>query len=272
MLVRTKEELRERLAELPGTRGLVMTMGALHDGHLRLVNAAREQCDHVIVSIYVNPLQFGPDEDFDAYPRTLQADLELLGDVDLVFAPSDEEMYGDGPLVRIDPGPMATRYEGTTRPTHFAGVAQVVTKVINLVRPDRAFFGQKDAQQLALVRLLNRDLDLGADIVGVPIVREPSGLALSSRNSYLDAKQKEQALALHEALVAARQAGAAGAKASEVERVLRERLEAAPGVTVDYGAVVDPVTFGPAGQSALAIVAAWVGSTRLIDNMEVTCG
>lgn len=272
MLVKTKKELRERLAQLPGSIGLVMTMGALHAGHMKLVAQARKECDHVVVSIYVNPLQFGPGEDFDAYPRTLEADLDLLGDVDLVFAPSDEEMYGSGPLVRVDPGEMAQKFEGTTRPTHFAGVAQVVTKVINLVRPDKAFFGQKDAQQLALVRLLNRDLDLGTEIVSVPIARSEAGLALSSRNSYLSEEEKTQALALHDALVAAREEGAAGASAAEVEDHLRRRLEEAPGVKLDYAAVVDPVTFGAPGRHGLAIVAAWVGPTRLIDNLEVTCG
>ncbi|MDO5722786.1 MAG: pantoate--beta-alanine ligase [Flaviflexus sp.] len=272
MLVRTKQELREEVARLTGSIGLVMTMGALHEGHLNLVRRAREECEHVVVSIYVNPLQFGPGEDFDAYPRTLEADLELLGDVDIVFAPSDEEMYGSGPLVRIDPGELAGKFEGKTRPTHFAGVAQVVTKVINLVRPDKAFFGQKDAQQLALVRLLNRELDLGTEIVAVPIARSESGLALSSRNSYLSEEEQERALALHEALLEARAEGAAGASAEQVEENLRQRLSAAPGVQLDYAAVVDPVTFGPAGTAGLAIVAAWVGPTRLIDNMEVTCG
>ena len=159
-LIRTKSELRGALDQLSGSVALVMTMGALHEGHLSLVRAAKEAADHVVVSVFVNPLQFGPDEDFDSYPRQLDADIALLDTVgvDLVFAPEESEMYPREPLVRIDPGPIATVYEGETRPIHFAGVLQVVHKVLNLVRPDVAFFGQKDAQQLALIRTMVADL------------------------------------------------------------------------------------------------------------------
>lgn len=271
-LVRTKAELRAALDDLTGRRALVMTMGALHAGHLALVEAARANADHVVVSIYVNPLQFGPNEDFAAYPRDLEADLALLdGRADVVFAPSDAEMYPDQPLVRLDPGPVATVLEGATRPGHFAGVLQVVNKVMNLVHPDVAVFGQKDAQQLALVRTMVRDLDLGIEILPVPIVRDPDGLARSSRNSYLTAQQRAQALALSHALAAGSRAAAGGPAAtlSAAESVLADAV----GVRKDYLVLVDPLTFQPVVEGAragLLAVAAWVGSTRLIDNLEVT--
>ena len=273
-VVSTKKELIEALP-LTGSVGLVMTMGALHAGHRQLVDAARKENETVVVSIYVNPLQFAPGEDFDTYPRNLAQDLELLGDVDIVFAPTDEEMYPREPLVRVNPGEVATRFEGKTRPTHFAGVLQVVAKVLNLVRPDRAYFGQKDAQQLALVRTMVADLDMRTNIVAVPIVREESGLALSSRNAYLSTGERNLALALVGSLRAAREAAAAGASPEETEKVLSEALEAAEGVAVDYATIVSPDTFQRVSSNAkqgLGIVAARVGPTRLIDNMEVTFG
>lgn len=273
-VVSTKKELIEALP-LTGSVGLVMTMGALHAGHRQLVDAARKENETVVVSIYVNPLQFAPGEDFDTYPRNLAQDLELLGDVDIVFAPTDEEMYPREPLVRVNPGEVATRFEGKTRPTHFAGVLQVVAKVLNLVRPDRAYFGQKDAQQLALVRTMVADLDMRTNIVAVPIVREESGLALSSRNAYLSTDERNLALALVGSLRAAREAAAAGASPEETEKVLSEALEAAEGVAVDYATIVNPDTFQRVSSNAkqgLGIVAARVGPTRLIDNMEVTFG
>ncbi|WP_228201425.1 pantoate--beta-alanine ligase [Flaviflexus ciconiae] len=273
-VVSTKKELIEALP-LTGSVGLVMTMGALHAGHRQLVDAARKENETVVVSIYVNPLQFAPGEDFDTYPRNLAQDLELLGDVDIVFAPTDEEMYPREPLVRVNPGEVATRFEGKTRPTHFAGVLQVVAKVLNLVRPDRAYFGQKDAQQLALVRTMVADLDMRTNIVAVPIVREESGLALSSRNAYLSTEERNLALALVGSLRAAREAAAAGASPEETEKVLSEALEAAEGVAVDYATIVNPDTFQRVSSNAkqgLGIVAARVGPTRLIDNMEVTFG
>lgn len=272
-LVTTKQELVERVRVAEGSIGLVMTMGALHEGHRRLVDAARAECETVVVSIYVNPLQFAPGEDFDAYPRDLEKDLAMLEDVDIVFAPSDEEMYGRAPLVTINPGDVATRYEGRTRPTHFAGVLQVVAKVLNLVRPDRAYFGQKDAQQLALVTTMVADLDMGVDIVGVPIVRDTDGLALSSRNAYLSTEERTAALALVRALTSARDAAPGGPEAAQA--ALTESLEAADGVDVDYATIVDAGTFLGVSSNArrgLAIVAARVGATRLIDNMEVSFG
>ncbi len=273
-VVHTKEELRDALDEQGGNRALVMTMGALHEGHLSLVRAARARAHTVVVSIYVNPLQFAPGEDFEAYPRDLEADVALLEQVgvEIVFAPSDETLYPREPLVRIDPGSVATRYEGCTRPTHFAGVLQIVNKVMNLVRPDLAFFGQKDAQQLALIRTMVDDLNLDVEIVPVPIVREESGLALSSRNLYLSEEERIEALALSQALGVGRDAAAHGGDPSQALAAATRVLEEAPGVRVDYVDLVDPSTFLPVEEGAttgLLIVAAWVGSTRLIDNLEV---
>lgn len=300
-LVRTRAELHAALAELPGSRALVMTMGALHEGHLTLVAAARELADHVVASVYVNPLQFGPHEDFDAYPRDLDADLALLraAGVAVVYAPDDAEMYPGWParpLVTVDPGPVAAQYEGRTRPGHFAGVLQVVAKVISLVRPDVSVFGQKDAQQLALVRTLVRDLDLPGTVHAVPISRDTDGLARSSRNTYLSAAERGQALALSRALRAGEQAAAAGVDAAGVLDAARAVLDAAAGVDVDYLALVDPVTFEQVGAvargarapgaevpgsvarvaaapgkiEAVLAVAAGVGTTRLIDNVPLT--
>ncbi len=253
ILTRTKEELAAALAALEGDTALVMTMGALHDGHMSLVRAAREVADNVVVSIYVNPLQFAPNEDFDAYPRTLEADMELLDavGVEVVFAPSDEAMYPRDPLVLIEPGPMATVYEGATRPTHFAGVLMVVHKVMNLVRPRYAFFGQKDAQQLALIRTMVADLDMPVEIRAVPIRRDVDGLALSSRNSYLSETERIEALALSQALSLGADRARAGGTPAEVLEAARTYLGKAPGVRVDYLALVDPQTFVPlAGDDA----------------------
>lgn len=286
---RTKAELRAALATLPGTKALVMTMGALHEGHLALVAEARRRAEHVIVSIYVNPLQFGPNEDFAAYPRDLAADLALLGDVDLVFAPTDEEMYPREPLVRIDPGPVATVLEGATRPGHFAGVLQVVAKVLIAVGPDYAMFGQKDAQQLALISTMVADLDIPVEIVPVPIVRDADGVARSSRNAYLSPEEREHARALSQALRAGASlverrvrpgvetTGTDGFNSlrSTHESVLtaaRAVLDSAPGVRLDYLVLVDPTTFtelAPGATRGLLAVAAWVGTTRLIDNTIV---
>ncbi|WP_251839014.1 pantoate--beta-alanine ligase [Oceanitalea stevensii] len=271
MLVRTRADLREVLDRQRGTRAVVMTMGALHEGHLDLVREARRRADHVVVTIFVNPLQFAPGEDLDAYPRDLEADLAKLAEVgaDVVFAPDPETMYPNGdPRVRVEPGPLAAVLEGATRPTHFAGVLTVVLKLLHLTRPHVALFGQKDAQQLALVRAMVRDLDVDVEVVGVPIRREPDGLAMSSRNAYLSGTDRAAALALSGALDAAR--GAAGAGAEQVLAAARERLVAEPGVRLDYLELVDPETMEavPADASgpALLVVAAWVGTTRLIDN------
>jgi pantoate--beta-alanine ligase len=283
-LVRTREQLAAVLAE-PGRpageparprRAVVMTMGALHEGHLALVRAARERADQVVVTIFVNPLQFGPTEDLDRYPRDLDGDLALLAraGADLVFAPDVAEMYPAGdPVVRVSAGALGTRLEGAHRPGHFDGVLTVVLKLLHLVRPDVALFGQKDAQQLMAVRRMVADLDVPVEVVGVPTVRDADGLALSSRNAYLDAEQRTAALALSRGLRAARTAAGAGAAAPEVRDAAADVLAAQEGVVVDYVALVDDTaTDVPAdhvGPAVLA-VAARVGSTRLIDNVVLT--
>ena len=279
----TKAELAAALAVRPGRRAVVMTMGALHEGHLTLVRRARELADVVVVTDFVNPLQFGPGEDYEAYPRDLAADVELLrGEgVDVVFAPSVEEMYPREPLVRVDPGEVATQYEGVTRPTHFAGVVQVVLKLLHLTGPDYAIFGEKDAQQLALIKAMVDDLDVPVQIVGVPIARAEDGVALSSRNTYLSAEEREQARALSASLRAAQQAIAAvpadhperaSACAAAATEAARTFLEDAPGVRVDYCAAVDARTYYPPTPETaelIVAVAAWLGTTRLIDNCRV---
>lgn len=298
-LARSRDDLAAALAVDDRTgapRAVAMTMGALHQGHFDLVTEAARLVGPggtVVVTIFVNPLQFAAGEDLEAYPRTLEADVEglvsilrapdgedalIVGRL-IVFAPTPEVMYPDGdPAVRVDPGPIATVLEGATRPTHFAGVLQVVHKVLNLVRPDMAFFGQKDAQQLALVRTMVADLDMPVEIRAVPIERDVDGLALSSRNSYLSATQRIEALALSQALVLGKDAAAHGLPAAGVREVALRYLAEAPGVRLDYLALVDPQTFqeigpdegaAPAVRSALLAVAAWVGPTRLIDNMEI---
>lgn len=271
----TRAELAAALAQLPGRRALVMTMGALHEGHLTLVRRAREVADNVVVSVYVNPLQFAPGEDFDSYPRQLDADAALLAaeGVELVFAPTDAQVYPREPLVRIDPGPVGRILEGATRPTHFAGVLQVVHKVMNMVRPDLAVFGRKDAQQLALITTMVEDLDMGVEIVPVDIARDDDGVARSSRNAYLSAAEREQARALSRALAAGAAAAPAGPEAALAAAA--GLLGAAAGVRLDYLVLVDPTTFTeirPGADTGLMAVAAWVGRTRLIDNRLLTLG
>jgi pantoate--beta-alanine ligase len=278
-LVRTRAEI----GKLPrsGPVVLVPTMGALHDGHRALLRAARAVPDAcVVVSVFVNPLQFGPGEDLDRYPRTLEADLVMCEaeGADLVFAPSAAEMYPAGqPRVTVDPGPAGRVLEGEFRPGFFGGVLTVVLKLFSLVRPDIAVFGQKDAQQLALIRAMVTDLDLGLSVTGVPTVRDPDGLAMSSRNRYLSAAERTTALTLSRALRAGVAAAAGGPAA--VLAAAQPVLAAAPGLRVDYLALVDRDTFasidgsaeGPAGRTGPAVlaVAARVGATRLIDNMLI---
>jgi pantoate--beta-alanine ligase len=261
----TRTELASAREKIDGTLAVVLTMGALHDGHEALVDAAREQCDQVLVTIFVNPLQFGPAEDFDRYPRTLDRDLAVCAraGVDVVFAPARAEMYPDGePTVRVNPGPLGEILEGASRPGFFHGVLTVVLKLLHLTRPDAAFFGEKDYQQLTLVRRMVRDTDLPVRIVGVPTVREPDGLALSSRNRYLSAPERRTALSLSAAL----RAGAAAGR--DAEAAARAALD--PGVALDYLVLTDP-QLGPAPASGPArlLVAARVGATRLIDNVPV---
>jgi pantoate--beta-alanine ligase len=274
--VANKAELRATVATARcegRTVGLVPTMGALHEGHLSLVRAACERSDLVIVSIFVNPTQFAPGEDFERYPRRLDADLELLGaeGVGLVFAPESATMYPEGPQVTVNPGRLARRWEGEVRRSHFEGVATVVAKLFGIVTPDTAFFGEKDFQQLAIVKRLALDLELAVDIVGCPILRDADGLALSSRNAYLSAEQRRAGLGLSAALAAAREALAAG-EISGAALEVRMRAAAAhsgDALVLDYAAVVDPVTLEPLpalNRAARALIAGRLGSTRLIDN------
>lgn len=272
---KTRAELQAALAIRPGRRAVVMTMGALHDGHLSLVRRAKELGEVVVATVYVNPLQFAPNEDFDAYPRDLDRDVALLREagVDVVFAPSDNEMYPRTPLVRVDPGEVAGRYEGVTRPTHFAGVLQVVLKLFNLTGADVAVFGEKDAQQLALIRAMVADFNVPVEIVGVPISRDEDGVARSSRNAYLSGEQRVQARALSRALQQAEAEVSAGelTTAPDIEARVRAELDAAPGVKVDYVAAVDAETFLPADANCTRVIvalAAWVGTTRLLDNRQ----
>ncbi|GCD97271.1 pantoate--beta-alanine ligase [Embleya hyalina] len=274
-LARTAAELAEDTRP-HGLRAVVMTMGALHEGHAALIHAARAfvgPAGHVVVTVFVNPLQFGAGEDLDRYPRTLDADLAVSAraGADVVFAPSVDEVYPGGePRVRITAGPTGSVLEGASRPGHFDGMLTVVAKLLHLTDPKVAFFGEKDAQQLALIRRMVRDLNFPVEIVGVPTVREPDGLARSSRNRYLSASEREIALSLGRALDAGagRAADGAAAVRAAAEGVLRAVLEP------DYVELVDPDDFTPvaadhAGPAILAL-AARVGTTRLIDNARLT--
>jgi pantoate--beta-alanine ligase len=282
VLAETREELATHLAEARrkgAVVGLVPTMGALHDGHARLIKVARERTPGpVVVSIFVNPLQFGRGEDLDRYPRTLEEDLKVCEreGADIVFIPGLEEVYPGGePLVTVEPGPLGTVLEGAVRPGHFRGVLTVVAKLFGLVRPGIAVFGEKDYQQLVLVRRMVRDLCLDVEIVGATTQREPDGLALSSRNRYLDPEQRRRAVALSRALVAARAAAGAGPQAA-LDAARRE-LGPEAGIDLDYlvvtdadlGDLPDPV---PAGTEGRVLVAGRVGQTRLIDNLPLTFG
>lgn len=273
VVARTREELRAALADA-GRTAFVPTMGALHEGHARLMRHARPLGDTLVVSIFVNPTQFGPGEDLDAYPRTLDADLVVCEreGVDVVFAPDVVDMYPGGldGAVTVDPGPLGQVLEGAARPTHFRGVLTVVATLFALVRPDVAVFGEKDFQQLALIRRMVRDLALDVEVVGHPIVREADGLALSSRNMYLSADQHAQALALSRALAAGVEQGGVGCDA--VLKAARDVIDVAPGVDLDYLVVTDPFLGDVDDRfegEARILVAARVGTTRLLDNQPV---
>lgn len=272
-VVHTRDELTaaRKLFGGDGPVAVVMTMGALHAGHAQLIRTARERASVVVVTVFLNPLQFAPGEDLTRYPRTLPSDIALCEaeGVDLVFAPGVAEVYPAGqPLVRVSAGPVGDVLEGRSRPGHFDGVLTVVAKFLNLVRPDLAYFGQKDAQQLWLIARMVGDLDLPVEVVSVPTVRDPDGLALSSRNAYLAPTDRDSALLLSRALTAAAEAAASGADA--VLDVARSVLGADPGVRLDYVELVDPDTFLPGRHGpALLLVAAFVGTTRLIDNLMV---
>ena len=273
-------ELRTRTIA-QSTVGLVPTMGALHAGHLSLVAAARAQCDVVAATIFVNPTQFGPNEDFAKYPRTFDADcaqLEAAG-VDVLFAPSAKAMYPASNTTLVDPGPIATRLDGASRPGHFRGVATIVTRLFAIVQPDRSYFGQKDAAQVAVLRHVARDLDLPVELVICPIVRELDGLAMSSRNRYLSPAERIRARVLSRALQAVESLAASGETRAEMLHAamlnaldLPDPSPEAQGVSVrlDYAAVVNPDTLLPltdTSRGALVALAAFVGSTRLIDNL-----
>jgi pantoate--beta-alanine ligase len=277
-LVHTRAELRGALANRDGEIGVVMTMGALHDGHRELIRVARRRCAVIVVTVFLNPLQFAPGEDLSRYPKTLETDVELCAaeDVDLVFAPSVAEVYplGDQPQVRVQAGPLGEILEGDSRPGHFDGVLTVVAKLLHLTGPDVAYFGQKDAQQLLLIRRMCQDLDFPVEVVAVPTVRDPDGLALSSRNVYLTAADRDAALTLSRALHAGR--SVAGHGPAAVLAAAHEVLGGEQSVGLDYLALVDPVHLRPvpedyAGEALLA-VAARVGTTRLIDNVMVAFG
>ncbi|KXZ67081.1 pantoate--beta-alanine ligase [Acinetobacter venetianus] len=253
--------------------GFVPTMGNLHEGHLTLVRAAKKICDIVVVSIFVNPIQFGAGEDFDSYPRTLEQDSRLLADVgcDIIFAPSVEQMYGSQPrLTNISVGQITDDLCGKSRPGHFDGVAVVVTKLFNIVQPDYAFFGQKDYQQLAVIRQFVQDLNIPLEVIGVPIVRAEDGLALSSRNGYLSVEQREIAPTIYRLLKQAEQSLQEGKALSEVLANISAQLTQA-GFVVDYVEARQP-NLQPVEQfdrNLVLFVAAKLGSTRLIDNLEV---
>jgi pantoate--beta-alanine ligase len=255
-----------------GTLALVPTMGALHAGHLSLIAAAKRDCTHVVATIFVNPLQFGPNEDFSRYPRTFDADCKALtaAGVDILFAPNDETMIPAGATTLIEVAGISDRLDGAHRPGHFRGVATIVSKLFHIIAPDRAYFGQKDAAQLAVLRAIVRDLNFPVVIVACPIVREADGLALSSRNRYLTTEQRIRATLLHRALDAAADLHARGECNSQalIATMLR-MLSSEPTIIVEYVAVVDPDTLLPLSDTtrgALIAVAARLGETRLIDN------
>ena len=266
--------MRRARAPLRAPVGFVATMGALHAGHESLVARARSECASVIVSVFVNPLQFGPDEDFDRYPRTPEADAARLraAGTDVLFMPNRHEMYPDGAQVTVAPGPVARYLEGERRPGFFNGVATVVLKLFNVIAPDLAYFGQKDAQQLAVVSRMVEDLNLPLKVVGCPIVREADGLALSSRNAYLDQSERSAAPQLYRALQLITQRLQAGER--DIAVAVTQAEAELPPLKVDYLAVVEPRAFEPLATAPpqtrlLAVGAAYDGLTRLIDNIEV---
>jgi len=281
-VVHTVNEIQGSLSS-PGTSGkivgLVPTMGALHAGHIRLMEIAKQECGVVAVSIFVNPLQFGPNEDYARYPKTLEADLEICRQhgVDLVFAPSVEEMYPlpNTPLVDVPSG-LTEHLCGPFRPGHFQGMATVVLKLFDVVKPNRAYFGEKDAQQLAVIRRIVRDRSLPIDVVGVPTVRESDGLALSSRNRYLSQQERQIAPFLYKALKeAARLIGSGDNDAAQVRKAAMRLLDEDLGISVEYFEIVDPDNLQPVTRidgPVLIAAAAWVGTTRLIDNIRVENG
>ncbi len=255
--------------------GLVPTMGYLHDGHVALVRRAREESKTVVVTIFVNPTQFGPSEDFGCYPRAFERDVSILQAeaVDVVFAPSSAVMYPEGFSTWVEVEGITSRFEGAIRPGHFRGVATVCSKLFNIVDPERAYFGQKDAQQVAVIRKMVQDLNMNLDIEAVPTVREADGLAMSSRNAYLNGPERAAAAVLFRALSAVQEMYRAGCRdMTKMSNCMRRIVGEEKLVELDYAAIVDPASFEVVNSlehPALAIVAARVGSTRLIDNMPL---
>jgi len=274
-VVKTIPEIRALRQKLSGTVGFVPTMGYLHEGHLALVKQAKVENSAVIVSIYVNPTQFGPREDFGAYPRDLNRDLELLkkGGTDIVFVPSDEEMYPSEFSSWVDVEKVTERLEGAARPGHFRGVATVVAKLFNIVQPSRAYFGQKDAQQVVVIKKMVADLDMGIEVVVVPTVRESNGLAMSSRNVYLSPKERQAATILFKALTLAQQLDKSGEKdAEKIRRQMAALIQKEPLAQIDYLSIADAETLEELNlldRPAVASLAVRIGKTRLIDNMPL---
>jgi len=278
-VVHTVKEVQENLNSPRASGkmiGFVPTMGALHAGHKRLIEAAGQECDFVVVSIFVNPLQFGPNEDYARYPKTLEADLDICrrSGVDLVFAPSVEEIYPDPDAALVDiPARLIAHLCGPFRPGHFQGVATVVRRLCEIVKPNRAYFGEKDAQQLRVIRRVVRDRNLPMEIVAVPTVREPDGLALSSRNKYLSHQERQIAPFLYKALKEAARLIRSGDKdAAQVRKSALRLLDEDLGISVEYFEIVDPEELQPVTTidgPVLIAAAAWVGTTRLIDNVLV---
>jgi pantoate--beta-alanine ligase len=261
--------------------GCVPTMGALHQGHVSLMQRARTECGYVTTTIFVNPTQFGPQEDFSKYPRTLQADLQLCeqAGVDLVFTPQADQMYVADAETTVQVGRLTTVLEGAHRPGHFDGVTTVVAKLLMITQPHKAYFGQKDFQQQLVVRRMVRDLNIPVEIVTCPIIREPDGLAMSSRNRYLSVAERQTAVALSRALrLAADLCSQPAAVPAEVERQMRQMLLQTPGLELQYAVLADPDTLQPlpervlSGARAVGLIAARVGSTRLIDNLLLSFG
>lgn len=253
--------------------GFVPTMGALHVGHVSLIEKARAECGYVVVSIFVNPTQFGPNEDFNRYPRPREADLRICGDAgaDLVFYPTVETMYPAGHRTFVEVGGLSDILEGAIRPGHFRGVATVVTKLFNIVQADRAYFGQKDYQQQTLIRVMTRELDLPTEVITCETIRDPDGLALSSRNAYLSPAERQSGLSLSRALRLAERRVAEGERdVAQIQSAMRQELEQTPGVKLDYAVIVHHESLTPLAAAEpvmVALVAARVGTTRLIDNM-----
>ena len=274
-IIRTVREMQLSCRNLRRivTLGLVPTMGALHDGHLSLVRRARAECDGVAASIFVNPTQFAAGEDYESYPRTFDDDCAKLraAGVELLFAPSSQEMYPAGSKTFVEVPGIGDRLDGGSRPGHFRGVATVVAKLFNIVGPDRAYFGQKDAAQIAVLRAMIRDLNSSVQLVACPIVREPDGLAMSSRNRNLSAQNRQRALILHRAMERVCELLEEGETRSDVlQNALLEVFATDDTIRLDYAAIVDPCTLLPVAATthgALIAVAAWVGTTRLIDNI-----